>query len=74
MVDDGKRVLPPYVIRVDYDYESTEKGALQSWASGTLHTQRGIWERLEIRMEGYPAGARRVLVVLQVWHGQSGLL
>jgi hypothetical protein len=66
-LDNGQRVLPPYVNRVDYDYENPAKGALQSWASGVLQTQRGGWERMELRLKGYPAGARRMLVILQVW-------
>ena len=66
MVDDGRRVLPPYVNRADFDYEARDKGALHCWDSGLLQTPRGQWTRLETRLEGYPSGARRVLVILQV--------
>ena len=71
VLDDGQRVLPPYVNRVDYDYESPEKGALQSWTSGAVQTPRGSWERMEMRLDGYPAGARRALVILQVWRARG---
>ena len=65
VLDDGQRVLPPYVSGANFDYESREKGALHAWDSGVLQTPRGEWTRLEARLEGYPPGARRVLVILQ---------
>ena len=67
VLDDGQRVLPPYVNRADFDYEAREKGALHAWDSGVLQAPRGQWTRLDARLEGYPPGARRALVILQVW-------
>ncbi len=42
MLDDGQRVLPPYVNRADFDYEAREKGALHAWDSGVLQARTSI--------------------------------